>query len=488
MQNTAAIPGFEPVEGPDAAAVRAAEVAVAAVAKLADVDPATLTSNTLLTYVGLLGNIARIVEGRQISNVGDIARRSDTDAGFDGVAARHGSSSPTALFEKVTGVKNSTAHRYAKVAEQTTPRVSDTGLPLDPVFTQTAAALAEGTIGLDVAEVITSALAPVLSRVAPEQAEWAESTLLGNATGAYGEVPVSADALRQQARMFCVALDPDGVEPTAEELHQARALLFRHRDDGSMKITGTLSPEQAAQVTPVFDAFMSKRTSPKFMETEELAAHGQEPEARSRQQERADVFTAIIGGTGKQKSAPKLHGRGPTVLVTVKDHDLETGTGAAWSPGTPAPLPMSFVKQMRCDGDTRQVRIDEHGDVLNLGYAKREFTPKQRLALIARDGGTCVAADCDIPAWLCEAHHVHGWAKDGKTDTTNGVMLCWFHHRLVERGEWSLTRDNTGQPRLVPPDWYVNRRYLGRRRKPGDSSPDDGRDPPGPGRDTRPRT
>ncbi|WP_167133505.1 HNH endonuclease signature motif containing protein, partial [Paramicrobacterium chengjingii] len=187
---------------------------------------------------------------------------------------------------------------------------------------------------------------------------------------------------------------------------------------------------------------------------------------------------------GKQKSAPKLHGRGPTVLVTVKNDDLENGAGAAWSPGTPAPLPMSFVKQMRCDGDTRQVRIDEHGDVLNLGYAKREFTPKQRLALIARDGGTCVAADCDIPAWLCEAHHVQGWAKDGKTDTTNGVMLCWFHHRLVERGEWALTRDNTGQPRLIPPDWYVNRRYLGRRRKTGDDN-DTG---PDPGRDTRPRT
>ncbi|QPZ39046.1 HNH endonuclease [Paramicrobacterium chengjingii] len=401
MQSTSAASGVETPEGPDAVAARIAENALSAVAELASINPAQLSANALLTYVGVLGNIARLVEGRQIGNVGDIARRSDTDAGFEGLAARHGSSSPTGLFEKITGVKNSTAHRYSKVAEQTTPRVSDTGLPLDPMFTQTADALAEGTIGLDVAEVITSALAPVLSRVAPEQADWAENTLLGNATGAYGEIPVTADALRQQARMFCVALDPDGVEPTAEELHQARALLFRHQDDGSMRITGTLSPEQAAQVTPVFDAFMSKRTSPKFMETEELAAHGEEPEARSKQQERADVFT-----------------------------------------------------------------------------------PKQRLALIARDGGTCVAADCDIPAWLCEAHHVHGWAKDGKTDTTNGVMLCWWHHRLVERGEWSLTRDNTGQPRLVPPDWYVNRRYLGRRRKPGDDN-DTG---PDPGRDTRPRT
>ncbi|WP_166984282.1 HNH endonuclease signature motif containing protein [Paramicrobacterium fandaimingii] len=484
MHEAVTAPGFEPNGGPDAVAVEAAEDLLSAASRLASIDPAGLSANTLLTYTGLLGNSSRIIEGRQISNVGDIARRSDTDAGFDGLAARHGAKSPTALFEVITGAKNSTAYRFATVAKHTTPRVSDTGLPLDPVFAQTAQALSEGTIGLDVAESITSTLAPILPRVSPEQIDWAEKTLIGNATGAYGEVPFTADAVRQQARLFRVALDPDGVEPTAEELHEARKLVFKHQDDGSMKITGVLSPEQAAQVTPVFDACMSKRTSPTFMHAEELAATKQAPEERTRQQERADVFTSIIGGVGKQHSTPKLHGRGPTVMVTVKDDDLENSTGAAWSPGTPAPLPMSFVTQMQCDGDTMNVTIDEHGDVLNLGHARRFFTAKQRLALIARDGNTCAAADCDIPAWLCEAHHVQRWENGDRTDVANGLIVCWFHHRLLERGEWSLTRDKNGHPRLTPPDWYVNRRYLGQRRAPGD----DDSDPPDAGRDTGPRT
>ncbi|WP_166982436.1 HNH endonuclease signature motif containing protein [Paramicrobacterium fandaimingii] len=487
MHEAVAAPGFEPNEGPDAVAVRAAEKTLAGAAELASIDPAALTADTLLTYTGLLSNITRIIEGQQVGNVGDIARRSDTDAGFDGLAARHGAKSPTALFEVITGAKNSTAYRFATVAKHTTPRVSDIGLPLEPVFAQTAQALSEGTIGLDVAESITSTLAPVLPRVAPEQIDWAEKTLIGNATGAFGEVPFTADAVRQQARVFRVALDPDGVEPTAEELHEARKLVFKHQDDGSMKITGVLSPEQAAQVTPVFDACMSKRTSPTFMHTEELSAHGQESEPRSKPQERADAFTAMIAGVGKMTSTPKLHGRGPTVMVTVKNEDLDAGTGAAWSPGTPAPLPMSFVTQMQCDGDTRQVHIDEHGDVLNFGHAQRLFTAKQRLALIARDGNTCAAADCDIPAWLCEAHHVQRWENGGRTDVANGLIVCWYHHRLLERGEWSLSRDKNGHPRLTPPGWYVNRRYLGRRRRITDNE-DDNSDPPDDHRDTGPRT
>ncbi|WP_169923395.1 DUF222 domain-containing protein [Paramicrobacterium agarici] len=393
----AAAPGFEPMGGPDAVAVRAAEEALSTVANLTDVDPSALSADALLEFTGLLGNICRLVEGRQVGNVGEIARRSDSDTGFNGLAARHGCSSPAALFEKITGAKNSTAYRYTRLAIHTTPRVSDTGLPLAPVFPQTAQALSDGVIGLDAAEAITTTLAPVLPRAVPEQMDWAEATLLGNATGATGEAPASADNLRQQARAFCAVLDPDGVEPSAEELHQARKLVFRHQDDGTLKITGTLSPEQAAQVTPVFDAYMSKRTSPTFMHADEQADNEQAPEERSKPQERADVFTTIIGGTGKQKTAPKLHGRGPTVLVTVDARNLNTETGAAWSPGTPAVLPISFVTQMQCDGDTRHVQINEHGEVLTLGTAERFFSTQQRLALIARDGPTCVAPDCHIP-------------------------------------------------------------------------------------------
>ncbi|WP_460912853.1 hypothetical protein, partial [Paramicrobacterium agarici] len=85
----AAAPGFGSQEGSDAVAVRAAENVLAAAAELTDIDPAALSSDALLEFTGLLGNTARVIEGRQVGNVGDIARRSNTDDGFSGLAARH---------------------------------------------------------------------------------------------------------------------------------------------------------------------------------------------------------------------------------------------------------------------------------------------------------------------------------------------------------------------------------------------------------------
>lgn len=88
---------------------------------------------------------------------------------------------------------------------------------------------------------------------------------------------------------------------------------------------------------------------------------------------------------------------------------------------------------------------------MDAGNTEQFFTAKQRLALIARDRARCAASDCDIPAWLCEAHHTLGWENGGPTDLANGVLLCWSHHRLVEHDEWTITRDNHGHPKLVPP-------------------------------------
>lgn len=449
----------------DAAAVRTAETALSAVAELINVDPDALSANALLEYTGLLGNIGRVLEGRQIGNAAEINKRSSADAGFEGLAARHGTANSTALFETITGVKNSTAYRYTRVAKSAASRLSDTGLPLPPLFPHTAAALRDGLIGLDAAEALTSALAPVLPRAIPQQLDEAEHTLVGNATGENGGLPIPADALRLQARAFAIALDPDGAEPTAEQQHQLRGLSFRQQGDGMLKITGQLSPEQAAIITPVFDAHMSPRTSPKFLTQEELAAKDAAPELRSKSQERSDVFTTLVEGAGKRPDAPTLHHRAPTVLLTAARDDADNGTGMATSPGTPEPLPMSFVKQMRCDGDTCPVTTGEGGSILDIGRAERLFSPKQRLALIARDGPTCAADDCPIPAWLTEAHHIHAWADGGPTDIANGILLCWFHHRLVERDEWQIETIG-GKPKIVPPSWYVNRRYLKPRKPP----------------------
>jgi hypothetical protein len=69
-------------------------------------------------------------------------------------------------------------------------------------------------------------------------------------------------------------------------------------------------------------------------------------------------------------------------------------------------------------------------EILDLGRARRLYSPAQRKAMALRDV-TCRAEGCDIPAAWCEAHHAtRPWTRGGRTDLADGVLLCsWHHHR-----------------------------------------------------------
>ncbi|MHA6509172.1 HNH endonuclease signature motif containing protein [Tessaracoccus sp. Y1736] len=59
----------------------------------------------------------------------------------------------------------------------------------------------------------------------------------------------------------------------------------------------------------------------------------------------------------------------------------------------------------------------------------------------------------------CEAHHIIPWWQGGATCLANGVLLCPFHHRLVEpdprqseESQWQVHLDPaTGMPWFTPP-------------------------------------
>ncbi len=69
-------------------------------------------------------------------------------------------------------------------------------------------------------------------------------------------------------------------------------------------------------------------------------------------------------------------------------------------------------------------------EVLDLGRSARFFSAGQRKAMVIRDR-ECRAEGCSIPAAWCEADHWgKPWAKGGRTDLADGVLLCsWHHHR-----------------------------------------------------------
>jgi hypothetical protein len=108
--------------------------------------------------------------------------------------------------------------------------------------------------------------------------------------------------------------------------------------------------------------------------------------------------------------------------------------------GTPAWLLPAAVSRLACDATVRRLLIDRQGVPLDLGRQVRVFTPAQRRALAARDGG-CRFPGCGRPALHTDAHHLVPWAQGGDSDLANGLLLCRFHHRAVHEGGWRVTAE-----------------------------------------------
>jgi hypothetical protein len=443
----------------DAAARSVIDIARRALSELSRIDPASLSANELLQCAADLEGLTRLVDATHIRVAADIVARSDRAAGFEGLAARHGCATPAQLIEQVTGVSSRTARQRVRVAAQATPRLSETGLPLPALFPYIAAGLTDGVIGIDVADAITATLKTLPSTVPVDAVEWAEEALVGNAIGTDLTPPVSADLIRGQAAAFRDRLDADGIEPRDDRQVAKRGIRFYRRADGLLGVDGGLAPAQEAIIVPVFDAFLSPRTAPAFLANDEDIERGVMEDPRSREQQRADILTALCEGAARTGQTPQLQGAAPTVLVTVPEHDLTAGVGVGHAVGTDQPLPISTVRQIACDGGTQHVHLGEGGRVLEMFSKARFFTPAQRKAMIARDGPTCGKPGCTIPAYWAEAHHVIADQDGGPTEVDNGVLLCWFDHRLAEHGELIVTMVR-GKPHFSRPNWYTARSYL----------------------------
>ena len=115
------------------------------------------------------------------------------------------------------------------------------------------------------------------------------------------------------------------------------------------------------------------------------------------------------------------------------------------------PLALPAARHIGCAGIVQRVVLGDNGRVLRLGTEERVFNRYQRRAIALRDGG-CIIPGCGVPAGWCEIHHVTGHVEGGPTHTDNGVLLCWYHHRFIDRNGWSI-RMNRGVPEVRAPGW-----------------------------------
>ncbi|MGK9221899.1 MULTISPECIES: HNH endonuclease, partial [unclassified Microbacterium] len=195
-------------------------------------------------------------------------------------------------------------------------------------------------------------------------------------------------------------------------------------------------------------------------------------------QKRHDAFFAMIQAASRAAETPTLGGAAPTVMIHITADDLTTtnptdtgdgdsphdtaahGTGSAFTrprhgiahlDGVDAPVPATVARRIGCTGDILRAVFSPEGRILELRSIQRCFTPTQRKAIVARDGG-CIIPGCTIPAAWCEIHHVQDHARGGPTETDNGVLLCWWHHHHLDTSGWTIHMHH-GVPYIAAPNW-----------------------------------
>lgn len=56
-----------------------------------------------------------------------------------------------------------------------------------------------------------------------------------------------------------------------------------------------------------------------------------------------------------------------------------------------------------------------------------------------------------VDVWA-RAHHIRHWADGGRTDLSNLMLRCSFHHRAVHEGGYRIQRERGEPPMVLRPD------------------------------------
>ncbi len=108
------------------------------------------------------------------------------------------------------------------------------------------------------------------------------------------------------------------------------------------------------------------------------------------------------------------------------------------------------LEEILCNGIVEVVGITADGTPLDLGRRTRTVSRKLRRFVLTRDMG-CTVDGCSS-RYRLEAHHSTPWSHGGKTDATELVTLCWYHHHIaVHREGLGVVRVGQSRVRLKRP-------------------------------------
>jgi hypothetical protein len=319
------------------------------------------------------------------------------------------------------------------------------GEPLAPLLPATAAGQRNGEIGAGHVAVIRGFVHRLPDFVDLETRAHAEAQLARLA----GEH--RPDELAKLADKLTDCLNPDG-DFTDHDRARRRGLTIGKQDlDGMSPISGYLTPEARATI----DAVFAKLAAPGMCNSadDEPCISGTPSQAaiqgdtRSLGQRNHDALLAAARALLASGELGQHNGLPASIIVTTTLDELEKGAGRGLTGGGTL-LPMSDVIRLGSHAH-HYLAIFDKGTALALYHTKRLASPAQRIVLYARDRG-CSFPGCDVPGYLCEAHHCNRYATNPVTDVNELTFGCGPNHKLAEQG-WTTRKNHNGDTEWIPP-------------------------------------
>jgi hypothetical protein len=254
-----------------------------------------------------------------------------------------------------------------------------------------------------------------------------------------------------QCRLYARRRHPASLRE-ANTAHASRRLVMRHRKDGGLQLSGYLDPEGGAIVELAL-CDRAEQASPD-------PSTGQREPYRKRL---ADSLVDLIQA-GHRALDP-----GRATVVLHVDASVLAGADEADTPGRReaadlarggtaeveggSVLGAETARRLSCDSVWQVVAEAANDQAVHLAKERRSAPAWLRRELYRRDV-TCRFPGCEHTR-LLHAHHLVHWAKGGKTERSNLVLLCNRHHRFVHEEGWSITGDPDRELRFSSPDGLV---------------------------------
>jgi len=411
------------------------------------------------------------------TGAGLVAKRSERELGYSGLAAREGHRSPVSLVQSLTGEGRGEAARQVRFGEaigeadaaislagnggndqadgdQSTGVTDPDALSpvLVPWFEPITRAVTGGVLTTAGGEALMRGLGEPTAECDADVLREAALELLADAAGA------NTDELLKRARWVRDRIDPARVTVRAQERYRNRKARLRRNDAGVLTGWLEFDDESANLIEGIIRSGLSPRLGgPRFVDKDKVAAaQALLADPRSYEQLVFDLIMAVLKAGTLADPNVLLGGQqhGLRVVITHDELDKKDADGNLAGTGfvedTGERVPPATIERMLCDTGVTEITVDGDGDPLNVGREHRLFTAKQRVALAIRDGG-CMAVGCPFPASMAEAHHILEWHADhGRTDLADGILLCKFDHLRVHNQHWKIVRDGN-RYFMVPP-------------------------------------